>query len=161
MPLAEARGELERKVASTEVEVRTAREQLEAAGVGWTLTGHLHVNGLRESGGTQHVATGALSGMRWSFPEEVLARGYRLIQVRRGALYSVWKPTGEAVLDVVAPQVRDDVGEPECRDQGDHAQRNEDRQPRGQVIPCGPRKQDEHHTGQLHQQNSSNEPQHA
>lgn len=82
---------------------REVREQLEAAGVGWTLTGHLHVNGLRESGGTQHIATGALSGMRWSFPEEVLARGYRLLQVRRGALYSVWKPTGEAVLDVVAP----------------------------------------------------------
>jgi len=76
-------------------------EQLEEAGVRWTLAGHLHVNGLSESRATQHITTGALSGMRWSFPSDAFSRGYRLVQVRDGELYSFWKPTGEAVLGFV------------------------------------------------------------
>jgi len=76
---------------------------LERAGVRWTLAGHLHVNGLLESGGTQHITTGAFSGMRWSFPSDVLARGYRLFQFSDGELYSIWKRTGEAVFDFVDP----------------------------------------------------------
>jgi hypothetical protein len=79
------------------------REQLETAGVGWILTGHLHVNGLLETPTTQHIATGALSGMRWSFPPEAVERGYRLVQVRDAELYSVWKRTGEPVLGFVEP----------------------------------------------------------
>lgn len=82
---------------------RKVTEQLEQAGVRWTLAGHLHVNGLSESQATQHIATGALSGMRWSFPSDAFARGYRLVQVRDGELYSVWKPTSEPVLGFVDP----------------------------------------------------------
>lgn len=78
-------------------------ELLEQAGVRWTLAGHLHVNGLAESQTTQHITTGALSGMRWSFPPDAFARGYRLVQVRDGELYSVWKRTGEPVFGFVDP----------------------------------------------------------
>jgi len=87
-------------------------ELLEQRGVRWTLAGHVHINGLTESGtradgsaATQHIVTGALSGMRWSFPAEVSARGYRLFQVRDKELYSVWKATGAPVLGFLEPNV--------------------------------------------------------
>jgi 3',5'-cyclic AMP phosphodiesterase CpdA len=78
-------------------------ERLEAAGVRWTFTGHLHVNGVVESGPTQHISTGALSGMRWSLPAEAFARGYRLVQVRDDELFSAWKRTGEPLFGFVDP----------------------------------------------------------
>ena len=78
-------------------------ERIEAAGVRWAFTGHLHVNGVAERGPTQYIATGALSGMRWSLPAGAFARGYRLVQVRGDELFSVWKRTGEAAFGFVDP----------------------------------------------------------
>jgi len=78
-------------------------ELLEGAGVRWTLSGHVHVNGERRRGGTQHIVTGALSGSRWIFPPRAFARGYRLVQVRDGELYSVWKPSGAPQVAFVEP----------------------------------------------------------
>jgi len=79
-------------------------KRLEKRGVAYTLSGHVHVNGLSERGPTQHITTGAFSGMRWSFPQAVVDRGYRLVQVHGGELYSVWKSTGSPLLAFLSPK---------------------------------------------------------
>jgi len=84
-----------------------ASEWLASARVAYTLTGHLHTNGSaierHRDHATLHVSTGALSGARWVFPREVAPRGYRLAQLRGGALYTAWKRTGEPLLAFASP----------------------------------------------------------
>ena len=82
---------------------REVAKQVEDAGVGWTLAGHVHINGERRKRGTQHIVTGALSGARWTLPPDAFPRGYRLVQLHEGELYSVWKPTGAPQVTFVEP----------------------------------------------------------
>ncbi len=79
------------------------QEWLGKFNVPYTLSGHLHINGSTSEGGTQHVMTGALSGLRWTLPPEVFPRGYRLVQVRGGELFTAWKGLGEPLLGFVTP----------------------------------------------------------
>lgn len=79
------------------------QEWLGKFNVPYTLSGHLHINGSTSEGGTQHVMTGALSGLRWTLPAEVFPRGYRLVQVRGGELFTAWKGLGEPLLGFVTP----------------------------------------------------------
>jgi len=79
------------------------QEWLREFNVPYTLSGHLHINGTASEGGTQHVMTGALSGLRWTLPPEVFPRGYRLVQVRDGELFTAWKGLGEPLLGFVTP----------------------------------------------------------
>lgn len=76
--------------------------------VAYTLTGHVHRNGLARQGVTTHITTGALSGMRWIVPDSVHPRGYRLLYARDGRLFSAWKQLGQPVLGFVVP-----AGDPE------------------------------------------------
>jgi hypothetical protein len=71
---------------------------LEHFGVPYTLTGHVHYNGLVRDGPTTHITTGALSGMRWILPASLHARGYRLCWVQGTRLFSAWKALGEPVV---------------------------------------------------------------
>jgi 3',5'-cyclic AMP phosphodiesterase CpdA len=77
--------------------------------VAYTLTGHVHVNGLTREGATTHVTTGALSGMRWIVPEPVHPRGYRIFYAREGRLYSAWKQLGEPALGLLRPALSPEI----------------------------------------------------
>jgi len=83
---------------------REGVELIEGAGARWTLAGHVHLNGVRRSGPTQHIVTGALSGARWTLPPDAVARGYRLVQRHGGELYSVWKPLGAPQVAFIEPR---------------------------------------------------------
>jgi hypothetical protein len=76
-------------------------------GVAYSLAGHIHRNGFQDAppeGGTTHITTGALSGLRWALPTSFDSRGYRLVQTHEGRLYSAWKETGKPVLGFVDPR---------------------------------------------------------
>jgi 3',5'-cyclic AMP phosphodiesterase CpdA len=77
--------------------------------VAYTLTGHVHSNGLAREGPTTHITTGALSGMRWIVPTVVHPRGYRLFYAREGRLYSAWKELGEPTLGLVVPPASPEI----------------------------------------------------
>lgn len=77
--------------------------------VAYTLTGHVHRNGLVREGGTTHITTGALSGVRWIVPTSLHPRGYRLFYARKGRLYSAWKQLGEPVLGLVVPPASPEI----------------------------------------------------
>lgn len=72
-------------------------------GVAYSLAGHTHLNGFEDGDPTTHITTGAISGMRWTLPVAVHARGYRLFYAKDGRLYSAWKETGRPVLGFVTP----------------------------------------------------------
>jgi len=72
-------------------------------GVAYVLSGHTHFNGRAKAGATEHVTTGALSGLRWLLPSSLHPRGYRLWYARNGRLHSAWKPTHQPVIALTEP----------------------------------------------------------
>ncbi|MEN8184112.1 MAG: metallophosphoesterase [Myxococcota bacterium] len=87
-----------------DIEPAEGGEILTRHGVSYTLTGHVHWNGLVREGPTTHISTGALSGLRWIVPRSVHPRGYRLVYAHSGRLYSAWKEIGRPVLGFVVPE---------------------------------------------------------
>ncbi|MBV1877606.1 MAG: metallophosphoesterase [Pseudomonadales bacterium] len=73
-------------------------------GVEYVLSGHTHYRSYQYIDGVHHITTGALSGMRWALPASIHARGYRFFYALDQALYSAWKPTGEAMMVLAEPQ---------------------------------------------------------
>ena len=72
-------------------------------GVAYSLAGHTHRNGYDDGEATTHITTGAISGLRWTLPVAIHARGYRLFYAKDGRLYSAWKNTDQPVLGFVTP----------------------------------------------------------
>ena len=67
-------------------------------GVHYVLAGHVHRNGGLVQGGTEHITTSSLSGLRWVLPASLAPRGYRLLYLRGDRLFHGWKETGRPVL---------------------------------------------------------------
>ncbi|MFT5043019.1 MAG: Icc protein [Hyphomicrobiaceae bacterium] len=86
-----------------------AREQVALADVdptsraAYTLTGHIHLNGIGRTGRVTHIATGAISGGHWIFPPKAFPRGYRLVYLKGDKLLSAWKRNGEPVVGFIDP----------------------------------------------------------
>lgn len=98
------RGDPEWSIPSAYIPEAAEQEWLQKFEVPYTLSGHLHVNGTTSEGNTQHIMTGAFSGLRWTMPPEVYPRGYRLVQAHDGELFTAWKELGEPLLGFVTPR---------------------------------------------------------
>jgi 3',5'-cyclic AMP phosphodiesterase CpdA len=73
-------------------------------GVAYTLSGHVHSNGIERGEPTTHISAGPLFGFGWYLPPDLYPRGYRLYYARGGELYGAWKRTGEPLLGFIQPQ---------------------------------------------------------
>jgi hypothetical protein len=71
--------------------------------VDYVLSGHTHYRSHQRIDGTEHLTTGALSGMRWVLPATIHERGYRMFYGLGQKLVSVWKPLGTATIEFVEP----------------------------------------------------------
>ena len=76
----------------------------EAHAVAYTLSGHVHFNGLERGEHITHISTGSLFGFGWYLPPDLYPRGYRLCYARGGQLYAAWKRIGEPLLGFIQPQ---------------------------------------------------------
>jgi 3',5'-cyclic AMP phosphodiesterase CpdA len=76
----------------------------EEHGVAYSLSGHVHFNGIERGKTTTHISAGSLFGFGWYLPPDLYPRGYRLYYARGGKLYGAWKEVGEPLLGFIQPQ---------------------------------------------------------
>ena len=84
-------------------------ELLAKHAVEYTLTGHIRLPAVGQSGSTSHISNGALSGMHWLLPPGAAPRGYRLLLADGRALYSAFKETARPALGFVFPAIEPDL----------------------------------------------------